>query len=311
MGQRLERGLQFSKEQAVGVLAYFKRLGSEYLTFVGGEPTIHPDLPEMILAARELGFSRVMIDTNGHYLRPFRRIDPRALHYVRVSLDGATAESHDTVRGQGSFERTLAALEFLVGAGFAVRITYTVFRFNTTELPALVSLASRLGLKVINLHSFSEEGCGRSRRDWALQPHEWIKFCEELKRNFSISPIEIRLPPTWVHREQLASLVDAGFQGCIGCSLDRISVFPDGRCYICPLFLDSPCHFASLTPHGLVVNKAENEYEFFLSAALQASSPDEMGCPAEHLLEGHNEKVERDGLVSICRLWRIPLASWR
>ena len=65
MGDRLERGLVLSLERAATIIRYFRRLGGEYITFLGGEPTLHPDLPAMVDLAREAGYAQVMINSNG------------------------------------------------------------------------------------------------------------------------------------------------------------------------------------------------------------------------------------------------------
>ena len=42
--------------------------GAESIGFIGGEPTLHPKLPEMITLAREKGFKRIALCTNGSRL---------------------------------------------------------------------------------------------------------------------------------------------------------------------------------------------------------------------------------------------------
>jgi len=304
MGDRLERGLIMPYEKAARIISYFYRLGAEYLTFVGGEPTLHPDLPRMVDHALEAGYRKVMIDSNGLLAQRVTRIAPEKLYYVRISLDGATAATHEKVRGKGTYDKTIAGIKHLVAAGYRVRITCTIFQFNIHEAPAMLALADELGVSLVNFHTFSEEGCGVANADWSLSPHDWIQFYESLESIKDQYKTVVRYPPTWVSPDKISKYVAEGYRGCLGCSLDRLSVFPDGRCYVCPLFFDEPVHFGIMTDEGLVVNKGDNEYELFTAAAVKAPAPWLTGCPAEQVLEKNGKKKTPTELISVCRLWR-------
>src|SRR6202023_2350122 len=64
----------------------------------------------------------------------------------QISLDGATAEVNDAVRGPGSFAMAIRALENLAAAGFAdAKISVVVARHNSDQLDDFAPLASRYG----------------------------------------------------------------------------------------------------------------------------------------------------------------------
>jgi molybdenum cofactor biosynthesis enzyme MoaA len=289
-----------SRERAEDVIRYCHRLGAEYLTFVGGEPTLHPDLPELILEAGRAGYQKVMVDTNGLSVKPLLSLPPNSLYYARVSLDGASSSTHDKVRGPGTFTRTKEGIRTLVAAGHQVRITYTLFNFNCHELPALLDLAQDLGIRTVNLHSFSEEGYGCANTDWAITPKAWTELWATITELASGFDGTLRYPPTWVKPEDLKVFTGRGYQGCLGCSLDRLSIFPDGRCYVCSMLFDTDLNFGYITEDGLRLNPGPNEYEMFTAATLASDAPELSGCPAEKRL-----RTEPGGdFVSVCRLWR-------
>jgi hypothetical protein len=110
-------------------LAYFKLAAfldllpaaPEEIGFTGGEPFMNPDLLAMLRAALEAG-RRVLVLTNA--MRPMLRLaeplaaliaDYPGMVTLRVSLDHYTAETHEAVRGAGSFAPGLAGLTFLSG----------------------------------------------------------------------------------------------------------------------------------------------------------------------------------------------------
>lgn len=68
---------------------------------------------------------------------------------VQISLDGATAEVNDAVRGPGSFDMAVRALQNLADAGFTqnggAKISVVVTRHNVGQLDEFAALASRYG----------------------------------------------------------------------------------------------------------------------------------------------------------------------
>jgi MoaA/NifB/PqqE/SkfB family radical SAM enzyme len=306
MGDRLERGLSLSFDQATRIMNHCRTLGGEYITFLGGEPTLHPDLPRMVDYAHEVGYQQVMINSNGLLERTIDRIAPEKLHYISFSLDGASPATHDRIRGEGMFDKTVPCIRSTVRAGYPVRIICTISQINVEDAAKLLDLADELGVSMVNFHVFSEEGRGiANAEEWSLSPQEWIDFyeyLESIKNNYRTS---IWYPPTYADRKRLDRYVDEGYRGCVGCSLDRLSIFPDGRSYVCSVLFDEPMHFAVMTDQGLRLNRQQNEFELFTQAAFQAGDePWLSGCPAEQVLAKNGKPQTPDGLVSMCRLWK-------
>jgi cyclic pyranopterin phosphate synthase len=87
--------------------------------FTSGEPTLNPHLPRYLRWARELGYRRVGLTTNGRrlgYARYTRGLLAAGLNHVVVSIHGPDARCHEgQTRTPGSFAQTLAGLEALAG----------------------------------------------------------------------------------------------------------------------------------------------------------------------------------------------------
>ena len=306
MGDRLERGLMLGYDEAVGILDRCRTLGGEYITFLGGEPTLHPDLPRMVDHALAVGFKQVMINSNGLLERTIDKIAPEKLHYISFSLDGASAATHDAIRGAGTYDKTVPCIARTVAAGYPVRLICTISQQNVDDAEAVLKLADELGVAMVNFHVFSEEGRGiANAARWSLRPEEWIAFYERLERIKGDYRTSIWYPPTYATPSKLERYVDEGYRGCVGCSLDRLSIFPDGRAYVCSLLFDEPMHFAVMTPQGLRLNREQNEFELFTQAVFQAGEePWLSGCPAERVLARNGKAETPEGLISICRLWK-------
>jgi MoaA/NifB/PqqE/SkfB family radical SAM enzyme len=82
------------------------RKGESNLIFIGGEPTLHPDLALLIRTARKIGYASVTVDTNGFFFnRILDKVDPKEVDYFSVGLDGSCKEVNDPIRGKGSYDR--------------------------------------------------------------------------------------------------------------------------------------------------------------------------------------------------------------
>ena len=73
----------------------------------------------------------------------------RGVRSVSISLDGATPESHDSLRGiPGHFDDTIAALSMLVEMGFRLQVNTTVMRRNVHEMADIARLLEGLGVAI-------------------------------------------------------------------------------------------------------------------------------------------------------------------
>jgi radical SAM protein with 4Fe4S-binding SPASM domain len=134
------------------LLEEFAAIGGTGVRLTGGEPLCHPDWLELIRLARSIGFLSVALQTNAMLLTDEQVAQLRELDFpglsIQVSLDGAEAPSHDLVRGDGAFEKAMAGIRRLAGAGLGRRISiaFTEMRHNLEEFPALLELAAGLGV---------------------------------------------------------------------------------------------------------------------------------------------------------------------
>jgi mycofactocin radical SAM maturase len=118
-----------------------------YVNIGGGEPTVRRDFWELVDYATEHAVG-VKFSTNGSRITPSVAARLAGSDYVdvQVSLDGATREINDAIRGVGSFDTALSALERLAEAGFAgAKVSVVVTRHNACQLDELKALADRYG----------------------------------------------------------------------------------------------------------------------------------------------------------------------
>ncbi len=138
---------ELSTEQAEAVIDELQRMQVFYINIGGGEPTIRPDFWHLLeyAVAHNVG---VKFSTNGVRITPERAKFLASTDYVdvQISLDGATAEVNDRVRGTGSYDMAIRALENLKDAGFKdAKISVVVTRENVGQLDEFKALADSHG----------------------------------------------------------------------------------------------------------------------------------------------------------------------
>ena len=117
------------------------------LIFLGGEPTLHPDLPDAIRFARKLGYGSITVDTNGYlFHNMLEKVNPGEVDIFSFSLDGATRATNDRIRGPGSFEACVGGIQKAVSKGFNTSLIYTVSSANIDELEKMLPLLGKLGI---------------------------------------------------------------------------------------------------------------------------------------------------------------------
>lgn len=117
-----------------------------YINVGGGEPMSRPDFFELMDYTLDRGIG-VKFSTNGTLIDDAAAdwIASRDYLDVQISLDGATPETNDPVRGNGSFMRARRAIDRLAARGFTFKINSVVTRQNFHELDALYALATGNG----------------------------------------------------------------------------------------------------------------------------------------------------------------------
>ena len=138
---------ELSTEQCEAVIDELQRMQVFYVNVGGGEPTVRPDFWHLLSYAvdHQVG---VKFSTNGIKITPERAEWLASTDYVdvQVSLDGATPDVNDAVRGQGSFATATTALENLAAAGFRdSKISVVATRHNVHQLDEFKALADRFG----------------------------------------------------------------------------------------------------------------------------------------------------------------------
>ncbi|NLF01009.1 MAG: radical SAM protein [Anaerolineales bacterium] len=131
------------------------------VSFTGGEPTLYPQLPELIAHARGRGL-RTNLITNGIRCAEeayVARLTEAGLHSAQVSLEAGDATVHDAVVGNpGAFEATLRSVRTLKAAGIHTHTNTTINTRNLEALPALIDLLADMGQPYLSMNMVIRTG---------------------------------------------------------------------------------------------------------------------------------------------------------
>ena len=213
--------------------------GLRSLVISGGEALLRTGAVGLASYAHELGAERTTLVTNGLL---FRGDIPRQIAAaqaqrtsfgVHVSIDGASPQTHDWMRGRGTFYRTLRAIERLWAAGGRLTGLHTVIHSgNEHELEACAELADRLGVEVWTVFPVASLGRAQQIQDRQLSEESWRRIIGALRdierrRRFAVSV----MGPVFVDEWPLSAgdvpnpLYEHALQTCVG---------PDGDVFTCP-----------------------------------------------------------------------------
>ncbi len=264
------------------------------MIFLGGEPTLHPDLPFAIKKAKELGYF-VTVDSNGYLFNDLlAKTTPNFLDYLSFSLDGPDAETNDPIRGDGVFDTCVANIQRAVSAGFNVSVIYTVSKKNLNALDRMVPLLLKLKvakffIQVIGLRGKSAKG--DSEEVTQVTRQQWLDTVPEVASQAAEKGIHVTYPKVFL-------LPDEKFE-CAGAVAENFFIFPNGRVYQCPLCEDHPINAYTIQNNQLVKNEGLREDSFFRLNIAE-------GCVMNKLLQPDTIEYDEKGLplyrISCCLL---------
>ena len=206
----------------------------------GGEPFMRADFPDLMDYAHTKGMV-TCISTNGTLIDKeiARRLDHKRV-YIQVSLDGASPESNDPIRGKGSYKKVIKALECLKERDIEVSINTVLTRLSYPELDDLVKLANTYGAK-LRVSRFRPSGRGKtSWNDLNVSKEQLIEFSHWLDRHMGVSTGDSFFSVATEERRSL------GLNMCGACKL-TCCISPEGVVYPCA-FLQEPEFMAGKLP---------------------------------------------------------------
>ncbi len=157
------------------VLKEFEEIQGLRLLLSGGEPLLHPHFWEINEILRGYPFRSTFL-SNGTLINKETAKKLR-VHEVQVSLDGMK-EGHESIRGEGTFEKALQAIENLQEANIRVSIATMIHQKNLKEFDKLASLLQSKNVGEWNVDVPSIAGRMEENKDFWVSPFEAGPFLQ-------------------------------------------------------------------------------------------------------------------------------------
>ncbi len=184
--QELRHPLELSTAEGFRLLAQIKEFGDPLMVFTGGDPLKRPDLFELLAESARLGLRTTVTPSATPLLdaTAIERFRACGVARMAVSLDGPDAAAHDGFRRvEGSFARTVSALDEARRAGLDTQINTTVTRHNRQRLPEIAAHVSAAGAKLWSVFFLVVTGRALHEDDLSAEEYEQVfEYLYELSK---------------------------------------------------------------------------------------------------------------------------------
>lgn len=214
-------------------------MGIVCLDFSGGEPFLREDIIELIEYAYRSGIKSISVATNtlsitDEQIKALKAIQEEyRLFYLRISLDGSTAQTHEWLRGAGTFDLTINKIKKLVDFGINIRESnFVVSKKNYDEVFSAARIAKDFGIKTLVVIPLIPVGRAEELMDYMINPMEWKELCIKKSQYenevgieiFADSPVSSTLK-----KENIGKNLP-----CM-CGYQFVGISPTGNYTICPI----------------------------------------------------------------------------
>jgi len=240
-------GLKWIADEIIKTLSKWNKKGDIAIT--GGEPLLKEEMfplihylesADEITSLDILSNGTLINESTVEQIRGFKKI-----RCVQISLEGASPESNDAIRGKGTFEKVIESIRLLRSSGIEVNIMFTLQRRNMGDIPSLIDLAIAEGISTLTIERFVPIGSGNTIRSELLSAEE-IKNTFEYISERSEQGINRGVPtsishsrPLWVMCNKNMHTLGADVSGkdatggICSIGLDGLCILPDATVLAC------------------------------------------------------------------------------
>lgn len=204
-------------------------LGVKRIDFTGGEILLREDVVTILEETKKRGIERVTINTNGTLVsEKIAEVLAKNNIEVYISIDGATKETHENIRGIGTWDKVLKAIELFKSFGIKFYTVFACSKINASEVADYIALSKELG---------SSKACiipvlpvGRATRDIILSKEELIDVLHKVENTAKSLKF---ITEVWC--VPFAGLIiNSSYTSFFGCrSMDEMDITPTGDVLVC------------------------------------------------------------------------------
>jgi MoaA/NifB/PqqE/SkfB family radical SAM enzyme len=157
---------ELNHEEMIRLIDDFADIGTAGIGFTGGEPLLRPDMLDLIKYTKSKGMV-THLSSNGWIpsIKDIaRKVVESGLDAIGFSVDGALPETHDAIRGKGSHDRVLKAIENIVElrkelkSNIKIVAVCVISNYNVDQVVNLVTLLKEKGVDHVSFMPFHDIG---------------------------------------------------------------------------------------------------------------------------------------------------------
>jgi len=234
-------------DEIIRTLSKWNKSGDIAIT--GGEPLLKEEMFPLIrylesadeIASLDILSNGTLINEN--IVEQIR--DLKKIRCVQISLEGASPESNDRIRGKGTFKKAMASIGLLRKSAISVNIMFTLQRSNLGDIPSLIDLAIAEGISNLTIERVVPIGMGNRIRNELLSAEE-IKdvfgyISERAEQEINIGGLTSisRSRPLWIMCNRNGDSPSAQVSnkdtpgGICSIGLDGLCILPDATVLAC------------------------------------------------------------------------------
>ncbi len=231
----VEKDNEMSTDRIISLLEELHDEGCQMVTFTGGEPFMREDWPLFLQKAKALDMQIVMM-SNG------LKIDDSVIKTLKlfdvslgISLDGATADTHDRIRGvKGIFDHFVEIIPKLKKAEVYTSMATTVMQSNFNELDKIKDLLLKLNADAWQIQVVKP--CSRLMDSELLTEEQYYNLAKkivEYREKYSKKMFIVEADCIGYNSSLTPKLYIQGWRGC-ECGINSVSIESDGNVKGCP-----------------------------------------------------------------------------
>ena len=178
-----ERPAELSTGEAFSLIEQLADLGCERVVLSGGEPFMRKDWSALAQRIISFGMKCNMI-SNGYMVNDdiIDLLKASGINYLGFSLDGATASTHDYIRGkEGVFNHLMWVFDRLKEEGFKVAVVSTLHKGNLHEIEGIKQVLLDHGVDIWQIQTANIRG--RMPKEWAINDKDYYSVAEFIAKN--------------------------------------------------------------------------------------------------------------------------------
>lgn len=243
---------ELTTAQWIDVFKQARAMGSVQLGFSGGEPLTRKDLPELIAAARELGFYTNLITSGiGLTAKKLDLFAEAGLDHIQISFQASDETLNAALAGsKKAFAQKLEMAKAVKAHGYPMVLNFVLHRHNIDQIDRIIELCIELEADDVELATCQFYGWAQLNREGLLPTRKQIADAEKVVASYREKMAAsgnltnlIFVTPDYYEERPKACM---GGWGAI-----FMNVTPDGKALPCHSARQLPIDFPSVLEHRL------------------------------------------------------------